>query len=84
VSDEVQDVRTRLVALDALLLDPNNPRLIEDPLWPRVPDEEIPKPRVQRETAERLLGDRGENIDDLLESIEDLGWLEAEPIRVRP
>jgi predicted ATPase len=83
VSDEAEDVRTRLVPLDALLLDPNNPRLIEDPLWPRVADEEIPKARVQRETAERLLGERGGSVRRLLESIESLGWVDADPVRVR-
>lgn len=83
MSDEAEDVRIELVSLDALLLDPNNPRLIEEPEWPRVADEEIPKPRVQREVAERLLGERGAAIQRLLESIEELGWVDAEPVRVR-
>lgn len=83
MSDETEGVRIELVPLAALLLDPNNPRLIEDPAWPRVPDEEIPKPRVQREVAERLLGERGAAIQRLLESIEEFGWVDAEPVRVR-
>lgn len=83
MSDEAENVRIKLVPLDELLLDPNNPRLIEDPLWPRVVDEEIPKARVQRETAERLLGERGGSVRRLLESIEALGWVDADPVRVR-
>jgi hypothetical protein len=83
VSDDETDIRTRLVPLGDLLLDPNNPRLIEDPAWPRVADEDIPTPRIQRMVAEHLLGDRGEAIRSLLESIEELGWVDAEPVRVR-
>jgi AAA domain, putative AbiEii toxin, Type IV TA system len=71
------------VPLDSLLLDPNDPRLIDDPRWRPVPDEEIASRRAQAITAERLLAIHYDPVITLMESIARYGWVEAEPIRVR-
>ena len=83
VSEGSQQGRVRLVPLDSLLLDPNNPRLIEDPRWRPVPDEEIGTRRAQAITAERLLAIAYDPVLALMESIARHGWVDSEPIRVR-
>lgn len=83
MSEGAQRGRATLVRLDSLLLDPNDPRLIEDPRWRPVPEADIATRRVQAITAERLLATHYDPVITLMDSIARYGWVEAEPIRVR-
>lgn len=70
-----------LVPLAELFLDPNNARLIDDPLWQRTPEDRITDPAVQADVRRRLLDDAA--FRRVASSIRHLGWLDVEPVRAR-
>ena len=72
----------RRLSLAELLLDPNNARLIDDPLWEPIADEAIASLEVQARTTSRLQ-DRSREFGELVDSMRRLGWLDTEPVRVR-
>lgn len=69
------------VDLDKLLLDPNNPRFLEDH-EDRVEDNRFADPGVQIKTAERMQRNNFD-IDKLTESILENGWQPVDRIFVR-
>ena len=86
MSDEsAESVRGRRqrVSLASLYLDPNNYRFADHPDYTRVAPEDVFKPDVQRRTAKLVLGDSLANVDDLVKSIKENGWLDLDPILVQ-
>lgn len=70
--------------LSSLYLDPNNYRFIHSEHYRGlVPDEKVFAPPVQAQTRRLLLGEQLSQIQDLLASIRENGWLDMEPIQVR-
>lgn len=66
-----------------ILLDPNSYRLVDDPLWEPVPDDQIPSPQVQSRALTAVVGESRFRLRDLRGSMEAHGWLEIEPLWVR-
>lgn len=71
------------VAIDDILLDPNNPRLLDlDPTARRVPDNRISEPRVQQHVFDQML-QRALDVGPLKRSIRQIGFLKMDKIVVR-
>lgn len=72
------------VTLDALLLDPNNPRFAElsenDYI---IPESRFDEPKIQSEAFEKMKSDRF-NVSELRDTIKALGFLQMDRIVVRP
>jgi len=74
-------MQAEAIALDKLLLDPNNYRLQEQEGFVEYPEERFHLERVQVATLKRL---KGENLEPLRNSIVSNGFLEIERIVVVP
>lgn len=72
------------VPLDDLLLDPNNYRFVDQPEYRRVDDTHVADEVVQRRTYNLIIGDGRANIQDLIDSFRESGWLQVDLIQVRP
>jgi hypothetical protein len=86
VEDEVFDLRPAQLALDSLLLDPNNPRLVrlgEDAVE-RYTDCQALDPGLQEEVAGDIRDDAVAGIQDLVNKIRRRGFLTIDRIVVRP
>ena len=85
MSDEpTEQPRSRLrVSLTSLYLDPNNYRFVDHVDYKRVAPEDVSKPDVQRRTMRLVLGDDLGNVDDLVKSIKENGWLDLDAILVQ-
>ena len=75
--------RRQRVSLASLYLDPNNFRFADHPDYRAVAPDDVFKAEVQRRTMKLVLGDNQANVDDLLKSIKENGWLDLDPILVR-
>ena len=75
--------RRQRVSLASLYLDPNNYRFADHVDYQRVASEDEFKPDVQRRTMKLVLGDNLANVDDLVRSIKENGWLDLDPILVQ-
>ncbi|MEP7120018.1 MAG: AAA family ATPase [Byssovorax sp.] len=84
-SDEIKAATRRFhLKLSSLYLDPNNYRFIDNKHYKRVDrDEESFRVDVQLRTRQLLLGEKQSNVEDLLASLHQNGWLDMEPIQVR-
>lgn len=82
-ADQLRGSR-RTVALSRLYLDPNNFRIVDHEDYRPVASEEVFNAEVQRRTAVIVLGRSQEHVRDLLASIRENGWLDIDPILVRP
>lgn len=71
------------VSLRNLYLDPNNFRLIHEPSQVNVTDEKVKDKDVMNRTYRLLLGDKNQNILDLIESFRANGYLPVDQIQVR-
>jgi hypothetical protein len=74
------------LALPSLLLDPNNYRFRDEEEWRRSGLTDIAKvgdARIQERTLRLILGIREANVQDLLASLRQNGWVDVEPIHVR-
>ncbi|GMO43366.1 MAG: hypothetical protein Pg6C_04930 [Treponemataceae bacterium] len=76
--------KMELVSLKNLYLDPNNYRLIHDPAWKQVQDTAIRDDDAAARTYRLLVGDKYQNIQDLVESFKSNGYLPVDQIQVRP
>ena len=72
--------RRQQISLSNLYLDPNNYRFVHHPDYHRVPPEDIFKPQIQRRTMTLLLGKSQIDVQDLIASIKENGWLDIDPI----
>jgi len=77
-------LESAIVSIDAILLDPNNPRLIDlDPGAGRVTDSRVAEGGVQEHVFEQML-ERSLDVRPLKRSIRQLGFLRMDKIVVRP
>lgn len=74
----------KVVSLDDLLLDPNNPRFFEIAQWEKVEPNLYHLEKVQRIALERLELTHIGQIDELVNSIKSNGYIPAEVIVVKP
>ncbi len=73
----------RKVSLRNLYLDPNNFRLIHESDQVSVPDEKIRDKDVANRTYRLIVGEKNQNIQDLVESFKANGYLPVDQIQVR-
>ena len=71
------------VSLKNLYLDPNNFRLIHEVDQINVPDEKIKEKDVAQRTYKLILGEKNQNIQDLIDSFKSNGYLPVDQIQVR-
>ena len=71
------------LSLSSLYLDPNNYRFIDHSDYRPVSQERVFDDEVQRQTRMFILGDKSENVGDLVASFTQNGWLDVEPIHVK-
>src|SRR5690554_1806480 len=69
--------------IDRLLLDPNNYRFIDKAEYLPVPSSDIASPRIQQRTLNFLLGNKNNNISDLISSFKTNGFLDIDQIQVK-
>jgi len=74
---------TRKVSLRNLYLDPNNFRLIHETDQVSVPDERIRDKDVANRTYRLIVGEKNQNIQDLVESFKANGFLPVDQIQVK-
>jgi AAA domain, putative AbiEii toxin, Type IV TA system/ParB-like nuclease domain len=84
-SDEIKAPTRRFhLKLSSLYMDPNNYRFIDSEHYKKIDrDEENFRADVQLRTRQLLLGEKQANVEDLLASLQQNGWLDMEPIQVR-
>ena len=76
-------LRTAIVPVSQILLDPNNPRLLDlEPQALRVPDERMGEPRVQEHVFDQMM-ERSLDVRPLKRSIRQLGFLKMDKVVVR-
>lgn len=73
----------RNIPLEQLYLDPNNYRFIDESLYKPVSIEQTFDKDVQTRTQKLILGEREENVRDLIESLKKSGWIPVDNIQVR-
>jgi|SRR5579871_202974 len=82
--DLIRNLRAGRVPLDQILLDPNNPRLLESRRTiRRIPDERISEKGIQDETFNKMMADEND-VKLLMDSIAEIGFLPVDKIVVRP
>ena len=81
-SSEPMRSRRQTVSLSNLYLDPNNFRFVDHPDYQYVADEDVFKADAQRLTQTFVAGKSQEQIQDLIDSIKENGWLEIDTILV--
>ncbi|MBF0181752.1 MAG: AAA family ATPase [Magnetococcales bacterium] len=74
---------TRKVSLKNLYLDHNNFRLIHEVDQVNVPDDRIKEKDVVNRTYRMIVGDKNQNIQDLVDSFKSNGYLPVDQIQVR-
>lgn len=81
----VADSKSRrlTLALSSLYLDPNNYRFIDHENYRPVPEDKVFEDEHQRRTRLFILGEGTSNVDDLIASFTQNGWLDVEPIHVK-
>ena len=83
--EQLEQIRGRRqpVSLASLYLDPNNFRFADHRDYNPVEPGDVFKADVQRRTMKLVLGDDLTNIDDLVKSIKENGWLDLDAILVQ-
>lgn len=74
---------SRRVSLRNLYLDPNNYRIIHEEDQQHVSDDSVKDKEVVRRTNRLLVGERNQNIQDLIDSFKANGYLPVDQIQVR-
>src|SRR5687767_10083044 len=74
----------KILAVENLLLDPNNPRFFDLADWNIVQDNMFHIESVQNIAFQRLEGSQAGEIEELKESIRSNGYITAETIIVKP
>ncbi len=80
---EVSGAESLEAPLSELYLDPNNYRFIHEGDYTQVLENEFTDAAVQRRTTMFILGEKEENVRDLLDSFKKNGWLPVDQIQVR-
>jgi hypothetical protein len=83
VSEENTQSSSKRVSLRNLYLDPNNFRLIHETEQVNVSDSRVKEKDVANRTYQLLLGDKNQNIQDLVDSFKSNGYLPVDQIQVR-
>jgi AAA15 family ATPase/GTPase len=83
IGNDNEPVRKR-ISLKNLFLDPNNYRLIHEPEYVEVLDEQIKENSVQRRTYRLLTGEKYQHVQDLVESFKANNYLPVDQIQIRP
>ncbi|KEQ15105.1 AAA family ATPase [Endozoicomonas numazuensis] len=93
MTDELNPVETeeesavdgsrRTYSLKNLFLDPNNYRLINEPEYTEVAEEQAKDKQVERRTSRLLTGAKNQNIRDLVDSFKANGYLPVDQIQVK-
>lgn len=81
--DKLPEANSRKVSLRNLFLDPNNYRLIHEAEQIDVPDNEVKDKDVINRTFRLIVGDKFQNIQDLIDSFKANGYLPVDQIQVR-
>ncbi len=76
-------MKSIIIKLEKLFLDPNNYRLRSNPNWRQVSEKDIIKPIIQKRTSNFIVGENNFKINDLIESIKSNGFLKVDNILVR-
>jgi len=76
-------MRTITRHINRLFLDPNNYRFIDKPEYKRVSDDMLTDPQIQKRTRFLLTGRNNENIQDLITSFKQNGFLPVNQIQVK-
>lgn len=77
------DARTNRISLRNLYLDPNNYRLIHEPEYSEVAEQNIKDKDVINRTYRLIIGEKNQNITDLVDSFKSNGYLPVDQIQVR-
>lgn len=77
------EINVKRISIKNLFLDPNNFRLIHESDQMDVADDKIKEKDVSQRTYKLLLGDKNQNIQDLVESFKSNGYLPVDQIQVR-
>lgn len=77
---ELLELTEEEVELENVMVDPNNPRLLEMD-FEEVPDERIIEERVQQEA---LINMKKEGLKDIIEKVKKFGFLSVDKVVVRP
>jgi hypothetical protein len=77
------EAQSKKVTLSELFLDPNNYRFRHEEDYVDVAEDRLCVPEIQRRTTIFILGDREENVRDLIDSFKRNGWLPVDQIQVR-
>jgi hypothetical protein len=77
------DSSSKRISLKNLHLDPNNYRLIHEKEQVDVSEDKIKDKTVAQRTLKLLLGDKNQNIQDLIDSFKANGYLPVDQIQVR-
>jgi AAA15 family ATPase/GTPase len=83
MADQKLAIETKLVPLNNLYLDPNNYRLINESDQINVLDEKICDKDVVSRTYRLVLGEKNQNVQDLIDSFRANGYLPVDQIQVR-
>ena len=81
--DNAVDGSRRTYSLKNLHLDPNNYRLINEPEYTEVTEEQSKDKQVARRTFRLLAGNKNQNIRDLVDSFKANGYLPVDQIQVK-
>jgi len=71
------------LALEDILLDPNNYRFIDNKSYQRVADNDLNNGRIQERTFNFIVGKNNEGIRDLIKSFKNNGYLNGDQIHVQ-
>jgi predicted ATPase len=77
------EAQSKTVKLSELNLDPNNYRFRHEDDYVDVPEDRLCASDVQRRTTKFILGEKEDNVRDLLDSFKRNGWLPVDQIQVR-
>ncbi|MEI8246325.1 MAG: AAA family ATPase [Lentisphaerota bacterium] len=75
--------QTILVPIEQLFFDPNNYRLIDDPLYEIVLEDNFANAKVQARTLSIIRGNKNQNIADLISSLRANDYLPVDQIQVK-
>lgn len=83
LDSEAPEARSFKLPLSKLFLDPNNYRFRHEAEYVPVPDDQVTAVDIQRRTTIFILGEKEENVRDLIDSFKRNGWLPVDQIQVR-
>lgn len=79
----MKEMKTIIRHIKRLFLDPNNYRFVDKPEYKRVPDDMLIDPQIQKRTRFLLSGKNNDNLQDLITSFKENGFLPVNQIQVK-